>query len=117
MLHRDEIERAFEILQPVTVTDENHQAHWWNEWFGERVMAAQKTWLEKAKTAAASYDSRKEIMDALINVKMVWPKYSDDPEENFNWWTNDFGAVIISQWRTIFNTFQQVLIRYDTQPR
>lgn len=117
MITREEMLNAMEVLQPVTPTDPNYPAHWWDSEFGKKVYNAQYLWIQEVKPRLTACKSSADVKKVLESSKITWPKYSTDPEENFEWWVMDFGAIIIACWKVPFNTFQQKIIGYDTEMR
>ena len=113
MLRKDVIMAALDILQPVTPQDHEHPAHWWNEGLGERIANAQKLWIDKVRAKVIDCTTVEEVREVLRAETIWWPKASENQSENFNWWTNGFGAGIIACFRVNFTTFQQRINAFD----
>lgn len=117
MITREEMLTAMEILQPVTPTDGQHQAHWWNEGFGIKVMSAQIEWIKEVKSRLVLCEDKECAREVLQKTAIKWPAPSKVAEESLEFWTNGFGATIVACFRVNFVTFQQRIVSIDTQMR
>lgn len=105
---------ALQLLQPVTPTDENHQAHWYHENNGGKILAVQKTFIHAFKKNFIDCKNKTEI-NRLINIAFTpqWLPYIDENaiteseliQSNIDFWSTGFGLTVAKKWEKMFSTF------------
>lgn len=97
---------GFPILQPVTPTDDEHQAHWWHTDDGQKILAIQNRYFDQLK----GYKDFQQVSKGgigryieALNHQYEWPEVSQP-----GFWCTKFGDKIISGFWEVVNKF----IRY-----
>jgi len=96
---------GFPILQPVTPTDDEHPAHWWDTDDGQVIRARQNQFLKSMKDYQGFQPVTKEGFDAWMKAlisQFSWPRM------NPKFWGEPFGQRIVLDFWAVVNKF----IRY-----
>lgn len=97
MLRVDQIKKALEFLQPPSITDDDHQAHWWNEGEGEKIKAGYRTWIDRFSREVVKCTSMTEVNNLLgrTDMKISLPSMkSMDNRSISEFWLQGFGSKI-----------------------
>ena len=88
------------LLQPITPTDKDHGAVWWNENMGKSIRAAQEKYISQFTSGITKCgQTNKSISDYINNFKPIkWP--SDESIPDF--WSSSFGIMMLSEWSNMW---------------
>jgi hypothetical protein len=106
------MQKALEILQPVTPTDGDHPAHWWNEGIGQVIRNTQMLWIENVKEALLREPTMENVKETLTKEKIAWPSVNDGHGDYQHFWNFGFGSIIIAHFSANFIKFQRQVIEY-----
>jgi hypothetical protein len=103
--NRDTLIEALSFLQPVTPTDEDHQAHWYNEGYGQQIYSYQKMYIDYLKEKISKVRSKKEIQEIFIKSKILKPAPPITTSEQVKFWSEGFGLIIFNEYYRIISNF------------
>ena len=113
--NKESLSEAVQTLQPVTPTNDTHQAHYYNEGFGLAIMIEQQNFLRAFKKDLIDCHTKSAI-NKLIEIRGIapkWPPYIDKlstnneeiEKKNYQFWAEGFGSLIRERWFEMISNF------------
>jgi len=113
--NRENIAELLQFLQPVTPTDNDHQADWYNTEYGKNVIFSQEAHIKTLKMLLKDCNFHKDIQAVFEQVGYYpsWPPYIPDlslPDNeiikvNHDFWMEGIGVLLRNEYQEMLRKF------------
>jgi len=110
-LNQENIIDILHLLQPVTYTDNEHQADWYGNGFGKLINVKQQVYITLLKESILNCTTKYQIqylfsqLHKNVNCFPAWVQEDLKRKGQKEFWESEFGKKLLSEWKWMINKF------------